>query len=459
MKEIKLIFKIAVPLMAAFLAQKGMQLIDTIMMGYIGPSALAAGALSTPIIMMFLMLCMGTLSATGIFIARAKGADDFHEINSSLQSGLHLAVLLSIPSMIGIWFAPTVLTAFGINSDVVIKTTLLLHGLLWGIPGFLFFYVLREFLSAYSLSYIVLIVCICALPITFIANYVLIYGKYGFPQLGIAGIGYAGAIIMWFMAIILFLYCLKQSQLQHHINALKFSLFKYETIWKIFLIGIPSGFILILDTSLFSAAGIFMSHFGVSSLAAYQIAMQFVSLAYAAPFALSMATALLVSHAIGAENMQMAKRFIIVGLVIGITIAIFLALLFIFDPQALSRIFSIDKSAQSKQLQFYAISFLSLAAYFQCFDALQTIMNGALKGFKDTFIPMILCVVSYWLIGILGAYYLAFHTRLGSKGIWLGIIAGIVFASITLMLRYLYIVRNTEIELKRSDPPVQIAVN
>ena len=197
--EIKSIATLVLPLMAAFLAQKGMQFIDTMMMGWIGPSALAAGALGTSIFMTILVFCMGTLSSVGIFIVRAKGANNADEIQSSLQHGFCLALFLSFPCMIIIWFAPHVLSTIGEDANVISKVILLLHGLVWGLPGFLLFLIMREFISAFSLTRVVMFVALGSLPLTFAANYLLIYGKFGFPRLGVAGIGYAGALIMWLM--------------------------------------------------------------------------------------------------------------------------------------------------------------------------------------------------------------------------------------------------------------------
>ena len=436
-QEIKLIGKTALPLMAAFLAQKGMQLVDTLMMGRIGPQALAAGALSTSFFMMYLVICMGTLSAAGVFIARARGANNNHEVSTNLQTGIYLAILVSIPCMSGIWYASSILFAMGINHVVVVNTLLLLHGLVWGFPGFLLFFVLREFISAFALTKVVLIVCAVSIPLTFIANYGLIYGVYGLPALGIAGIGYAGAGIMWFMFFCLYFYCLKHPLLKNHVRSIAWFTIDIPILIQMISLGIPTGLIFLLDSAMFSVAAIMMGHFGLYALAAQQIAMQCVSIAYSMPFALSMATALLVGHAAGAHNMVQARRYAHVGIFVGVFIAAVIALLFITMPREIAGLFLSTADPHFKMIIPYAVSFLSVAALFQCFDALQAIVNGALKGLHDTFIPMLLCLTCYWLLGIGSAYYLAFHTSLHSAGIWYGLTLGITSASIILLLRFL----------------------
>ena len=204
--EVKSIITIALPLMAAFIAQRGMQVIDTVMMGWIGPTALAAGAIGTALFTTVLIFCMGVLSAIGIFIARAKGAENLSDIKTTMQHGFCLALFLSIPCMLIIWFIPPLLLTIGEDPLVVADATLLLHGMVWGFPGFLLFLVLREFISAFSLTLIVMIVSLFSIPLTFAANYILIYGKYHFPQFGIEGIGYGGSIVMWFMFFCLLAY-------------------------------------------------------------------------------------------------------------------------------------------------------------------------------------------------------------------------------------------------------------
>lgn len=436
LNEIKSITTLALPLIAAFLAQKGMQFIDTLMMGWIGADALAAGALAISVFFTVLIFCMGTLSSVGIFIASAKGANNDQDIKSSLQHGIYLALLISLPCMITIWFSPHALLALGEDPIVVSNAALLLHGLVWGLPGYVLFMVFREFISAFSLTRVVMFVALGSLPITFFINYLLIYGKYGFPQLGIAGIGYAGAIIMWFMFFCLFVYSKKHALLKQHIS---FSLFKfnYAKAWDILYIGLPSGLLLILESGMFLAAAILIGYFGVDALAAHQIALQCASIAYSIPFALSMATALQVGHAVGSKNIAQAQRSAFHGLTIGLMLTATIATLFIFAPQKLASLFLSGNEYHFDAINQLAVSFLMIAGLFQCFDGIQAIANGSLRGLKDTLIPMLSSIGCYWILGVGSAYYLAFHTNLGSKGIWYGLTLGIFSISIILILRLL----------------------
>ena len=443
--EIKSITALALPLMAAFLAQKGMQFIDTFMMGWIGPEALAAGAIGTSIFITILVFCMGTLSAVGIFIVRAKGANNPSDIKSSMLHGLCLALFISLPCMIIIWFAPDMLSALGEDPLVIKNTILLLHGLVWGFPGFLLFLVLREFISAFSLTRIVMVVALGSIPLTFAANYLLIYGKYGLPPLGIAGIGYAGAVIMWFMFLCLFTYSRKHSRLKNYVSFNSFQ-FDRSKIIDILYIGLPSGILLILESGMFLSAAILMGYFGVDALAAHQIAMQCESIAYSIPFALSMATALQVGHAAGSKDIPQAQRSAFLGLAIGLILTAIIAVFFILAPDNLVKIFLKGNEHSYKEISQLAATFLMIAAIFQCFDGIQCIANGALRGLRDTLIPMLLSIICYWFLGVGSAYYLAFHTHLGSQGIWYGLTLGISSIGIILTLRLLIKLKSEKVK-------------
>jgi len=428
--EIKATLSIAFPLIAAFLAQKSMQFIDTIMMGWIGPLALAAGAIGTAVFVTILVFCMGTLSAVGVFIARARGENKGSDIQLYLINGMWLALLLSIPCVMVMWVAPHFLIR-NENQDVLNNAVLLLHGLSLGMPGYLLFLIFREFISAFALTRVVMLVTLASIPLTFILNYILIYGKFAFPALGVSGIGYAGAIVMWLMFFGLFIYSIRHPQLNKYIH---FKRLELSPIKDMLFIGLSSGTFFLLESGMFLCAVVMMGHFGVDELASFQIAMQCANFAYAIPFALSMTTALQVSHAVGAKEYFRLKPIIFQNFYLGLFFSIIIAACFILFPDFFIKIFLENESNYPKTIQI-ASSFLIIAAFFLCFDAIQTIACGILRGLKDTFIPMVLSVGCYWIIGVSSAYYFSFYTSFGAKGIWYGISLGITSLGIVFTIR------------------------
>jgi MATE family multidrug resistance protein len=336
--------------------------------------------------------------------------------------------------MLIIWFSPHVLLMIGQDPRVIKNVVLLLHGLVWGFPGFLLFLVMREFISSFSLTRIIMFVALGSLPLTFSANYLLIYGKYGFPKWGIAGIGYAGALVMWFMFLCLFCYSRTHLQLKHYVSFNSFQ-FDWQKLKAILFIGVPSGILLVFESGMFLFAAVAMGYFGVDALAAHQIAMQCANIAYSIPFALSMTTALQVGHAIGAKNIHQAQRAAYTGYIIGLIFTLITAAVFVFAPVQLTQIFLKGNEPGYREVTELATSFLMIAALFQCFDGIQSVANGALRGLKDTLIPMFLSIGCYWCLGVGSAYYFAFHTRLGAMGIWYGFTLGISSIGIILSLR------------------------
>lgn len=279
-----------------------------------------------------------------------------------------------------------------------------------------------------------MLVALGSIPLTFFANYVLIYGKYGLPALGVAGIGYAGAIVMWFMFLCLMIYARKKQFLKNYIMFNSFQ-FDWQKIRALLSIGIPSGILVLFESGLFLFAAIAIGYFGVNTLAAHQIAMQCANIAYTFPFALSMATALQVGHAVGAKDMYQARRMAFIGLTLGLILTLLIVSIFIFAPTQLAGLFLKGNEQDYQGIMQLAISFLLISALFQCFDGIQSIANGALRGLKDTFIPMLISIGCYWCLGMGSAYYFAFYTHLGPVGIWYGLTLGIFSIAIILTIR------------------------
>ena len=243
---------------------------------------------------------------------------------------------------------------------------------------------------------------------------------------------------MWFMFLCLFVYSKKNAALKPHAGLLTQKI-QWRSVSALLALGLPSGLYLVLDMSLFLATALMMGYFGTDALAAYQITSQCIAVAYAIPFSLSMTTALMVSHAVGANDPQQAKRIIAMALIIGLILSGCIAFFWVIFPAVIVRVFLSPGQADFATLQHLIEAFLAIVSFLLCLDAVQTIINGALKGLKDTFMPMLLSIGCYWILGIGGTYYLAFHTPLGADGIWYGVILGIGSTAAILIVRFFYV--------------------
>lgn len=422
--------KLAIPLITSMLAQKGIQLIATLMMGRLGTTALAAGALGYMLIMTLLIICIGTLSAVGILIARANGENKPNHITHILHQGCYSVLVLSIVAMLAIWRTPQILVLLKEDPLLIRYTTEFLHAFIPGIPGALGFILLREFIAAQGQSKISMLTALIAMPFNVCVSYFLS------AKLGLAGIGYSCAITEWFMFFCMLLYAMQHPIYSKQLQLKKFSLPDLATLKEIFKLGLPTGILFGMDVGIFAFATIIMGLFGIVTLAAHQIAMQCGSMSFTLPMGLSIATSIRMSAVIGRRELLQAEQIAYIGIGIALTIILGVNLVFWFAPLILVNIFLTPQQMDYSAVAKMAIAFLHFAALFQFMDALQVSINGALRGLKDTFIPMLLALAAYWILGPLAGYLYAFYFNLGGIGLWAGLGTAISVLAILLYWRF-----------------------
>ncbi|OGT47305.1 MAG: hypothetical protein A3E83_00805 [Gammaproteobacteria bacterium RIFCSPHIGHO2_12_FULL_41_20] len=433
--EARQLTKLALPAMLLFLSQKSLQFIDALMLGRLGSHALAAVAMGSAFFLLALMFCLGILSVIGAYISRAFGLNTAREIRRTMQHSFFLVCILAVPSMGMLWLMPDFLQVIGLDESIVIATRLFMRGLVWGFPATLSFLVLREFLSAFALAKIILHIGLAAIPLTFFVDYIFIYGKLGMPVLGIAGGGYAGAIVQWSMLISLLLYIFYHPLLKSYLFYFDLSDVSWKKMFEMLRMGLPYGVMLVLDISMGGMAILMMGYFGADVLAAHYIVVQCLTLVFCLPFSYSMAIAQRISSTeTPSQSVPFIKHIVISALIIMLSLAFFVAILFNYYSDFLITLF-VGNPARNLYLRQFAVTFFTFAAVFQCFDTIQASMNGVLRGVKDTLLPMICSIVGYWL-GIGGAYLFAFYFALGARGVWYGLILGIMFVAVALCVLF-----------------------
>lgn len=441
LKEIRQLLRLALPLIAASLAQMGMEVVDTLMMGRLGPEALASGALGSAIFLFLLVVSIGVLTAVGVLVARHYGAGDKNATTKVLHQGIWVALALSAPVMLIMWFAPGFLIAIGEKPSIVAGTRAFLHGLAFGAFPAICFFALREFVSAVSRPRIVMIVSIVAIPFNALANYILMYGKLGFPALGIAGIGYASSLIEWTMLIALAGYVIYHPTFASYRALSHFSGPQWKMLKEIFQLGLPVGVLYAFETGLFCLTTVMMGYFGAQPLAAHQIALLSLNVAFMPSMGFSQAAAVRVSQELGAKNRPKAKRTAYMGVCLGLICAGMMAICFWLFPKQIIALFINVQEVQNQPVIQLATQFLGICAIFEIMDALQVMMTGILRGLKDTVAPMLLGLLSYWCIGLGAAFLLAFGLKLGGVGIWWGLALGISVSAALLVWRFEYSMR------------------
>jgi len=440
--------QLAVPLITSLIIQLVIEIINTIMLGKLGKDELAAGSLGLAILFFLIVIGIGLCSAIGILIARHFGGDEYDNIKVILNQSIYFMGLFILPCLIVLWNLPSFLTWMGQEPAIVKLTSQFLHALMWGVPPLLMYFVLREFVSALSHTKIIMLLSLIMAPFTALGNYILIYGKWGFPELGIAGIGYSTSLMQWLLLLIMIMFIYKNKLLNKYFITFPLQSIKWP-IWKeIIRIGWPVSITMGLEVGLFSITTLMMGYFGADALAAHQIALQCASFIFMFPLGISQATAIRVSQGLGQKSIQNAKLAGLSGLMSGAIFAIITALLFLKFTTFWISLFIDMSQANHNVLIKLAINFLHVFVFFQIFDALQVIMNGALRGLKDTFIPMWLGLLSYWIIGVTSGYYFAFILHWNGTGLWWGLAAGISVSGIVLLARFLIKIKQLEIHAR-----------
>lgn len=377
----------------------------------------------------------GILMGLTPIIAHQIGARRKEEVRPSVQQGLYVSIVLSGVIFLIIRFAVApILVMMPLENEVRVVAGAYLKGMSFGLIPLFAYTVLRSFFDALGATRVSMVIILLSAPINVFINYLLIYGNWGFPELGGAGAGYASGITYWLVLMIACGIAWKRMPFS------EFKLFKqWGKIslkrWKeILFIGVPIGSSIFVETSIFSAVTLLMSNYSTAVISAHQIALNFTSLLYMIPLAISMGATILVGQAVGSGKMRDAKQYSFLSVGLAITFSfVSIAILLTFREQIAS-LYTTDD-----QIIKLAIPFLFFAALFQLSDAVQAPVQGALRGYKDVNMTFIMAIISFWVLGLPSGYLLATYTTLGPYGYWVGLITGLTIGAITLTIRLLYI--------------------
>ncbi len=435
-KEVRQTLVLAGPLILAQLAQMSSSFVDTIMVGRLGSQELAGVAVGGAVYFPVVLIGLGVLMAVGPMVSHSYGAGDEVAIGRSVRQGLWLGTLLIIPTSLVIWNGPSLLAWMGQEESTVLLAEEYLHAIIWGLPPLLWFGVLRYFLEGLSRPLVIMLITSGAVMLNVIANYVLMYGKLGFPALGLAGCGWASALVYWSMFLVMVFVIGNSQALRSYGVFSRLGKPDWHHFLEIFRIGWPIGVTLGLEVGLFSFTALLIGLFGTTMLAAHQIATQCASYAFMVPLGLSLAVSVRVGQATGRRDFQGARRAGYVGMWLGSSFMMISAICFWAFPRSIISLFLDVQSTLNTEVVLQATVLLSIAAVFQIFDGLQVTAAGALRGLKDTRTPMLVAVISYWCVGLTSGYVLGFQLGFEGVGLWWGLVIGLTMAALLLSWRF-----------------------
>jgi len=428
--------------MGAQLAQMGMGVADTIMAGRYSSADLAGIALGTSILWPSMMLAMGVLQAITPTVAQYNGARDYRSIGEVIRQGIWLGIGGGLLVVLILNNIEPVYRLMKVDPVAVAISVPYLKMCSFGIPALMCFFCLRFLADGMGYTRPALLIAISALLLKIPLNYVLIYGKFGFPEMGGVGCGIAQAIVMWLQ---LFLVCFVVFHRRFNSTGgrSRFAWPSWRIIRPLLIIGIPIGTTVFAEMGLFSLTTLLLGRFGAEIVAAHNIAMNLNAIFFMPPMALGMAATIRIGFRIGAGDIAEGRTTAAIAAVTTGVVSIFGAVLIFFFRDWLAGVYTTEAAVMT-----LASTILLFVVFFLFFDASQATFVGALRGYKDTRIPMYIALFSYWGIGLpvgclFGFGYIG--NLEGVYGFWLGLALGVGIAALLLGYRLVRVSGDTEL--------------
>lgn len=430
-KESGMLMKIGVPVIITQLLQISMSFVDTIMAGRLSPEDLAAIAVGTSVLMPVVVLCMGCLMAVTPIVAQNIGGRNLEVIGKNARQVLWLSQILAIPAFFILRNLDFVFELLQVTEEIIPIAAGYLKAISWGIFPAFAYAALRHFNEGLSVTRPAMYIAIIGTLVNIPANYVLMFGKLGFPQLGAVGTGYASSIVFSIMFIAMLWFTVGHKPYRRFDIFGKFRWPEKKYLVELVQIGTPIGISSSMEVSMFAAVSLLISSLSTLEVAAHQIAINFASICFMIPLGLSIAISARVGNSIGRGKTQEARFRGYIGVGISTLFMIGTATILFLFPNAITSIYTSDAEVTN-----LAVQLLYMAAIFQISDGLQVSGYGALRGLKDTKVPMVVNLIAYWVIGIPTAYLLGFTYNYGAPGFWIGLIAGLTAAGILHNIRF-----------------------
>jgi MATE family, multidrug efflux pump len=427
LRELPPLLKLAGPVILAEIGWMVMGIVDTIMVGPLGPAAIGATGLGSGVFTSIAIFGMGLMLGLDAFVSQAHGAGDAAECRRWLHSGVWLAALVAPPVMALAWLLYLSLDSWGLHPEIRVLVGPYLRGISFGALPLLFYAAFRRYLQGMHLVRPVMFALVTANAVNAIANWILIYGHLGAPALGVEGSAWATTLARVWMAAFLFVAIRREHRRrldrQPHVP---WSL-DVERMKRLVALGFPAASQVTLEVGVFAAATALAGKLDPVSSGSHQIALNVAALAFMVPLGLSSAGAVRVGHAMGGRDPLRAVRAGWTALATGGVIMSVIGLVLFLWPTLLISGFTTDQRVID-----IGVRLLAVAAAFQLFDGTQAVVTGVLRGIGETRMPMIINVIGHWLLGLPVGYMLCFWYAWGVFGLWIGLSVGLIFTALVL---------------------------
>jgi len=430
--ELRATLRLAAPLALAQLAQIGMGLTDTILLGALGRDPLAAGGLGAGLFFTVTAILQGLVMGVGILVAHARGADVQGRIGPLLRGGFVVATLTALPLMMLLWNIEAILLFIGEPQVLAHDVGAYLHILLFATPAAMWLAVQRSYLAAMGRTRLVMGVALAALLLNGVLNYGLIHGRWGLPEMGYLGSATATLIAIWAM------FAATAAGMRRTRPARTPSApIDWRVVRELLTLGWPISVTMGVEMLLFLVGALMMGILGPTALAAHHVTLSIASTTFMVALAVAQAVNVRVGFHMGAKDPHAARRAAGAAFLLGVGFMSIASATMFAVPYQIALLFNLDPgNANDAEVLALIVQLLFICAFFQIVDGAQTIAAGALRGMKDTRVPALLAGLSYWAAGFPIAWTLAFPLNWGPTGIWWGFAAGLAVAAAVLTTRF-----------------------
>ncbi len=431
------LIQLASPILIGQLAQIGMGVTDTIMAGRYGANDLAAIAIGQSLWLPVFMFFIGLFAASTTLIAHHCGAKNLTGVRDITQQSICLALLGSPLAIILLLQAQAAFVAMGIEEDVTTIANNYLHYLAYGLPAAVCFLTLRSFCEGMKLTRPIMLINLFALACNIPLNYLFIYGKLGFPEMGGAGCGLASALVMWIQLLAALIMATQIPSLKRVALLSSPWWLHWQTIKPILSLGLPIALSTVAEVSLFAVMALLLAPLGAEVIAGHQIALSVSSVTFMLPLSMGMAITIQSGHYLGADQQQRARLSSVIGIVICCALALLSMSTILAYKESIASLYSRDIAIQN-----IAVSLLFFTAIYQLPDAIQIGSASALRGYCDTRVPLLIILFSYWVISVPVGWSLIYgldtlwvfenigFDGLGARGMWIGLVCGLSCAAL-----------------------------
>jgi len=426
--------------MLGMLGHTFVSFVDNIMVGQLGTAELAAVSLGNSFMFIAMSIGIGFSTAITPLIAEADASNNFKKAKSTYKHGLFLCTTLGVLLFLLVFFSKPLMYLMQQPEEVVALAIPYLNLVAFSLIPLVIFEAIKQFSDGMSMTKYPMYATLIANIINVILNYLLIFGKFGFPEMGMVGAALGTLISRVIMVIYLWTLLRYKERSRNIVRNIKFFALDFLMIKKIVNIGSLSAMQMFFEVAIFTAAIWLSGLLGKNSQAANQIALNLSSMTFMVAMGLSVASMIRVGNQKGLQNYKELRRIAFSIFLLGILLAVFFALLFFIFHKSLPNVYvDLNDAANyedNMEVLSIASNLLLAAAFFQISDSIQVVVLGALRGLQDVKIPTILTFISYWVVGFPVSYFLGKEEMYGSFGIWLGLLAGLTTASVLLFIRF-----------------------